>query len=93
MNKVLVVYSGGLDSTSLLYRCLSEFDEVEAINFNYGSKHNDKEREAAEKICKLAGIKLTKVELTADVMNLHVKLTSIAGESATYIIPISFLPS
>jgi len=63
MSKVLVVYSGGLDSTALLYKCISEFDEIEAINFNYGSKHNSSERKAAEKICEMAGIKLTKVEL------------------------------
>jgi len=63
MSKVLVVYSGGLDSTALLYKCISEFDEVEAINFDYNSKHNASERKAAQKICDLEGIKLTEVNM------------------------------
>lgn len=50
MNKVVVMYSGGLDSTVLLKKCTLEFDEVVALNFNYGSKHNYKERRAARKI-------------------------------------------
>ena len=50
MNKVVVVYSGGLDSTVLLTKCKQEYDEVIALNFDYGSKHNFAERVAARKI-------------------------------------------
>jgi len=50
MNKVVVVYSGGLDSTVLLAQCKQEYDEVIALNFDYGSKHNWAERQAARKI-------------------------------------------
>jgi len=51
MNKVVVLYSGGLDSTVLLTQCKQEYDEVIALNFDYGSKHNSVERRAARCIC------------------------------------------
>jgi len=63
MNKVVVVYSGGLDSTVLLTKCIKEFDEVVALNFSYGSKHNVKEREAAHKVCSKLNIELVLVDL------------------------------
>ena len=40
MSSVLVVYSGGLDSYTLLNKAMKKFDRVEAITFNYGQKHN-----------------------------------------------------
>ena len=39
MKSVLVVYSGGLDSYTLLNKAMSAFEKVEAITFNYGQKH------------------------------------------------------
>lgn len=36
---VVVSLSGGLDSSTLLLRCLKEFDTVTAISFDYGQKH------------------------------------------------------
>ena len=39
MKSVLVVYSGGLDSYTLLNKAMSSFEKVEAITFNYGQKH------------------------------------------------------
>ena len=39
MKSVLVVYSGGLDSYTLLNKAVSSFEKVEAITFNYGQKH------------------------------------------------------
>jgi 7-cyano-7-deazaguanine synthase len=36
---VVVSLSGGMDSSTLLLRCLSEYDQVTAISFNYGQKH------------------------------------------------------
>jgi len=64
MSKVVVVYSGGLDSTVLLTKCIKEFDEVVALNFSYGSKHNKKEREAAKKVCKLLNVHLYMYDLS-----------------------------
>jgi 7-cyano-7-deazaguanine synthase len=43
MNKnkkhVVVSLSGGMDSSTLLLRCLKEYDSVTAISFDYGQKH------------------------------------------------------
>ena len=53
--KAILIYSGGLDSTTLLY----EFrDEIAlAVSFDYGSKHNAKELAFAAENCKRLGIK------------------------------------
>lgn len=37
--KIVVILSGGLDSTTLLYYLMQDFD-CKAITFNYGQKHN-----------------------------------------------------
>jgi len=37
---VVVSLSGGMDSSTLLLRCLSEYDNVTALSFDYGQKHN-----------------------------------------------------
>jgi 7-cyano-7-deazaguanine synthase in queuosine biosynthesis len=43
MNKqkdhVVLSLSGGLDSSTLLLRCISEYKSVTAISFDYGQKH------------------------------------------------------
>lgn len=36
---VVISLSGGMDSSTLLLRCLSEYDNVTAISFDYGQKH------------------------------------------------------
>lgn len=36
---VVVSLSGGMDSSTLLLRCLKEYDTVTAISFDYGQKH------------------------------------------------------
>ena len=47
---MLVVYSGGLDSYTLLNKALDKFERVEAITFDYGQKHS-KEITFASKAC------------------------------------------
>lgn len=42
-NKLLVIASGGLDSTVLYYYYRNKYD-VKIMNFRYGSKHNEVER-------------------------------------------------
>jgi 7-cyano-7-deazaguanine synthase len=37
---VVVSLSGGMDSSTLLLRCLKEYDTVTAISFDYGQKHS-----------------------------------------------------
>ena len=50
MSSVLVVYSGGLDSYTLLNKALNKFERVEAITFDYGQKHS-KEITFASNVC------------------------------------------
>jgi len=61
--KGLVILSGGLDSTTVLYKAMNECDEVEAISFNYGQKHK-KELEFATFNCRVLKIKHTIVDIS-----------------------------
>lgn len=47
-----LAFSGGLDSTTLLYYLLKEGHEVSPVFFYYGSKHNEFELSAAQEILK-----------------------------------------
>lgn len=51
----MVVFSGGLDSTTCLYWAREKFETVHAITFDYGQL-NRIEIESAQKIAKMAGI-------------------------------------
>lgn len=53
--KTVVVFSGGLDSTTLLYHFIDLGHEVKAISFDYGQRHR-KELDAATKIAKLVQV-------------------------------------
>lgn len=48
---VILSLSGGLDSCVCYYYLQSLGYTVRGVNFSYGSKHNAKERAAAEKLC------------------------------------------
>ena len=48
MKNVVVSLSGGMDSSTLLLRCLEEFDNVTAISFDYGQKHRVELERAAK---------------------------------------------
>ena len=54
-DKVLVVFSGGQDSTTCLFWAKREFKEVFAVSYRYGQKH-EKEVELARKIAEKAGV-------------------------------------
>lgn len=57
MKKAIVLLSGGLDSTTALYVAKSQgFDEIYALTFLYGQKHDRELRSAAE-VAKAAGVK------------------------------------
>lgn len=60
MNKAVVVFSGGQDSTTCLVKALKEFDEVHAITFDYGQRHR-LEIEVAQSLAKELGVKAHKV--------------------------------
>ena len=53
--KAVLVYSGGLDSTTLLYEYKDSI--ALAVSFDYGSKHNKRELEYAALNCKRLGIR------------------------------------
>jgi len=50
MQKAVVVLSGGMDSTTLLYDVLKQGFEVSAVSFDYNQKHK-KELEMAKETC------------------------------------------
>jgi len=54
--KALVLFSGGQDSTTCLFWVKQQFDEVEAVAFNYGQRHRT-ELEAAKNIAEKAGVR------------------------------------
>lgn len=56
MKRVLVSFSGGADSTTLLYDCFARYrkENVEAIHFDYGQRHAEGERRAVVAIEKHA---------------------------------------
>ena len=54
-NKVVVIYSGGMDSFTVLNRAVAEGKEVYALTFNYGQRHV-KEIEVAQKVCAQLGV-------------------------------------
>lgn len=53
--KAVLVYSGGLDSTTLLYEYRDSI--ALAVSFDYGSKHNAREIAYAAENCKRVGVK------------------------------------
>jgi len=50
MQKAVVVLSGGMDSTTLLYDVLKQVFEVSAVSFDYNQKHK-KELQMAKETC------------------------------------------
>ena len=62
--KALVLFSGGVDSTTCLGIAVNKYgsDEILALSVYYGQKHS-KELEAAEKIAAHYGIKHKKLDL------------------------------
>jgi len=63
-NKVVVVFSGGMDSYTVLHKAAREGFEVLPLTFNYGQKHN-KEIEYAEHACIALGVVPKIVDITA----------------------------
>ena len=53
--KTIIILSGGMDSTTLLYKLLKEGKEVEALSFDYGQRHK-KELDFAKITCEKLGV-------------------------------------
>lgn len=61
--KTVIILSGGMDSTTLLYKLIAEGKTVKAISFNYGQKHAI-ELESAKATCAKLGIEHKIVDMT-----------------------------
>lgn len=57
----VLVYSGGMDSTTLLHECRGEI--ALCVSFKYGSKHNERELVYAQDNCRSLGIRHQTVAL------------------------------
>jgi 7-cyano-7-deazaguanine synthase len=62
--RAVLVFSGGLDSTTLLYHLRAAGYEVKALSADYGQRHRGRESSAAESSCSRLGIKRRTVDLT-----------------------------
>ncbi len=71
--KAILVYSGGMDSTTLLYSLISEGYLVKALGVDYGQRHR-KELDSARTICETQGIEFQIADLSS--------LKALFGQSA-----------
>ena len=73
--KAFVMFSGGLDSTTLLAYAIDRYGEqnVVAFNFDYGQRHKDSERKAAIRVASHYGVE----------MQTHSLYTGVGGLTST----------
>ena len=64
MAQVIVVYSGGMDSFTLINKAIKDGHEVKAISFDYGQKHK-KELLFAKNFCEILRIEHEIVDITS----------------------------
>ena len=62
--KVVVIYSGGMDSFTVLNRAIKDGKEVYALSFDYGQRHV-KELECASTVCSSLNIKHKVIDISA----------------------------
>lgn len=62
--KVVVIYSGGMDSFTVLNRALKDGKEVYALSFDYGQRHV-KELACAAKVCKQLNVHHKVIDISA----------------------------
>jgi len=62
--KTVLIYSGGLDSTVLLYDLLKSGHEVKALSVNYGQRHK-KELKYAKNLCKQLNVEHHEADISA----------------------------
>jgi 7-cyano-7-deazaguanine synthase len=63
MSQVIVLFSGGLDSTTLVYHLRAEGHVVRALSADYGQRHREREASAAQRITQNLGIEHRTVDL------------------------------
>nr|WP_299239918.1 7-cyano-7-deazaguanine synthase QueC [uncultured Halomonas sp.] len=62
--KAIVVYSGGMDSYTVLHRALQQGYEVHALSFHYGQRHA-RELTIAAEVCRALGIAHQVIDIRA----------------------------
>lgn len=65
MPRTVVSFSGGLDSTTLLYHLKAEGHQLKALSVEYGQRHLAEETQAAKAICDTLGVERRVVDLTS----------------------------
>ncbi|MBZ5488222.1 7-cyano-7-deazaguanine synthase QueC [Halomonas aquamarina] len=78
----VVIYSGGMDSYTVLHRALREGLNVHALSFNYGQRHA-RELEVATQVCQQLGVPHQVVDIRA----IHGLIDSSALTDATQAMP------
>lgn len=63
-NKVVVIFSGGMDSFTVLNRAIKDGKNVFALTFDYGQRHV-KEIECAKKICQQLNVEHKVIDISA----------------------------
>lgn len=63
MKKAVIILSGGMDSTTLLYDLLTQGYSPFALSVNYNQKHG-KELKCAEETCKKLGVPIKVIDLS-----------------------------
>lgn len=63
MSRIVVIYSGGMDSYTLLHRALAEGWRVDALSFDYGQRHA-RELDCARAVTRELGIDHEVVDIT-----------------------------
>ena len=72
-NKAVIIYSGGMDSFTVLHKARQSGYKLHALSFNYGQKHS-KELDVAAKVCLQKGIPHKIIDITA--------INSLLGDSS-----------
>jgi len=62
--KTILILSGGMDSSTLLYKLLNEGHEIKALSFDYGQRHKIELKKAKE-LCDKLGVSHKIVDLTS----------------------------
>lgn len=78
MKDIVILYSGGMDSSVALYQYAERVKL--AVSFNYGSKHNVREIEYAAKNCRALGIEHRVIELDLNKMGFVSDLLQSGGD-------------
>ncbi|GHC19659.1 7-cyano-7-deazaguanine synthase [Kushneria pakistanensis] len=63
-SRAVVIYSGGMDSYTVLHRALREGYDVHALSFHYGQRHA-RELDVASQVCQTLGVAHQVVDIRA----------------------------